>query len=148
MAVYNVISDGEHFLSGIGHTTIKPNFSFINRDIDVDLFCIDGVTYGAYIDPDDGYRSYGVIDKVTDCKCQYTFPPQRVMVKNEEIAGKIHYKDDDYEWDRYESKKLIRITDAVNGKEVLVVGTDYSEDYYPYAIFHYTPENLEVNKNR
>lgn len=142
----NLFTDGKHFLSGIGYTTIKSD-GFYEDDIDVDLFCIDGITYGAFIDPNDGYRSYGAIQEI-DAKCQYTFPPQPVLVKNVEINNTIEHNDENYGWSEVENKYFICITDAINKKEVLLVGTDYSEDYYPRAIFRYTPENLEVNKNR
>lgn len=134
-----LIPNGYYLLSGIGHTTIKDEYH-IDEDIEVDLFCLNGVTYGAYIDPYDGYRSYGIISPMENgVKCQYTFSPQPVRVKNEEVKNSAGNLTD---------KELIKIIDAVNKKEVLVVGTDYSEDYYPYAIFNYTPENLEINRNR
>lgn len=86
----NIIEDGVHYLSGIGSTTYHDDWN--NEDIDVELFCIDDVIYGAYIDPEDGYRSYGRITAATDiadCKCQFTFPPQKVIVEN------VHTKIDD-----------------------------------------------------
>ena len=138
----NIISDGIHYLSGIGYSTKEDGWS--NKGINVKLFCIDGKTYGAYEDPDDGYRSFGCLEEM-DAKCQYTFPPQAVRVVNESLDRKIAYEDG---WIEYEDKFMMRILDAVNGKEVLVVGTDFSESYYPMAIFNYTPENLEINKNR
>ena len=58
----NIISNGLHTISGIGNTTTQEGV--YDTDTDVDLFCIDGVTYGAFIDPNDGYRSYGVIKKM------------------------------------------------------------------------------------
>ena len=143
----NTISDGKHFLSGVGHATIKCD-NIYSDDVDVDLFCIDGITYGAFIDPDDGYRSYGSIQEVKEHKCQYTFPPQPVNIQNVNINEEVYCEDNFGEWYEYISKDFLRMTDAVNGKEVLEIGTDYSENYYPCAIFHYTPENLEINKNR
>lgn len=136
----NIISDGIHYLSGIGYSTKEYGWS--NKGINVYLFCIDGKTYGAYEDPDDGYRSFGCLEEM-DAKCQYTFPPQAVRVVNKRVDRKIEHDG----WLEYENKFMIHILDAVNGKEVLVVGTDYSESYYPMAIFNYTPENLEINKN-
>lgn len=134
----NIISNGLHYLSGIGHST-KHNWD--GTEINVNLFCIDDKTYGVYEDPDDGWRSYGRLEEVDD-KCQYTFPPQSIKVVNEKV-----YNETDYGiYTEYEDKFIIHIYDAINGKEVLVVGTDYSDDYYPLAIFNYTPENLEINK--
>lgn len=137
----NLISDGIHYLSGIGYSTKEDGWGY--KDINVYLFCIDGKTYGAYEDPDDGYRSFGCLEEM-DAKCQYTFPPQAVRVVNERV-DRINHEDG---WHEYEDKFMTHILDAVNGKEVLVVGTDFSESYYPMAIFNYTPENLEINKNR
>lgn len=130
----NLIEDGVHYLSGIGNTTYHSDWD--NAEVDVDLFCIDGIVYGAYIDPLDGYRSYGIITEVTDipnCKCQFTFPPQKVIVRN------IHSETE------YTNFYKIVIKDAILDKEVLVVGTDYYDDYYPCAIFDYQPMNLYAN---
>lgn len=135
-----LIENGIHLLSGVGHTEIFDDWS--GEGIDVDLFCIDGVTYGAFIDPCDGWRSYGVIKEVSN-KCQYTFPPQEVEVANYKIVEEATEEN----WYGKDIQKLI-IRDAVNGKEVLVVGTDLSDGYYPMAIFNYTPENLQINANR
>lgn len=135
----NIIENGVHYLSGIGSTTYHDDWN--NEDIDVELFCIDGVIYGAYIDPNDGYRSYGRITAATDipnCKCQFTFPPQKVIVEN--IHTNIEYECG-FTADVY---KLL-IKDAILDKEVLVVGTDYSDEYYPCAIFNYQPMNLYAN---
>ena len=135
----NLIEDGVHYLSGIGNTTYHSDWD--NAEVDVDLFCIDGIVYGAYIDPLDGYRSYGIITEVTDipnCKCQFTFPPQKVIVEN------VHTKIDDEYGMVTDAYKLV-IKDAILNKEVLVVGTDYSDDYYPCAIFSYQPMNLYAN---
>lgn len=135
----SIIKDGVHYLSGIGSTTYYDHWN--KEEVDVDLFCIDDVVYGAYIDPDDGYRSYGRITAATDianCKCQFTFPPQKVIVEN------VHTKVDGEYGTATDAYKLV-IKDAVLNKEVLVVGTDYSDDWYPCAIFNYQPMNLYAN---
>ena len=135
----SIIEDGVHYLSGIGSTTYYDEWNKVM--VDVDLFCIDGVVYGAYIDPDDGYRSYGKITAATDiadCKCQFTFPPQKVIVEN------VHTKIEDEFGITTDAYKLV-IKDAILDKEVLVVGTDYSDDWYPCAIFNYQPMNLYAN---
>lgn len=135
----NLIEDGVHYLSGIGNTTYHCDWD--NAEVDVDLFCIDGIVYGAYIDPADGYRSYGRITAATDvanCKCQFTFPPQKVIVEN------VHTKIDGEYGIATDAYKIV-IKDAILDKEVLVVGTDYSDDYYPCAIFDYQPMNLYAN---
>ena len=135
----NVIQNGLHTISGIGNITIQDGL--YDTDIDVDLFCIDGITYGAFINPDDGYRSYGIIKKMPENQCQYTFPPQPIKIENKVVKGNP--------MDCFpEDKHLLVMTDATNGKEVLVVGTDYTDGYYPQACFHWRPENLEINKDK
>lgn len=132
--------NGKYMMSGVGSATMTDDWN--GNDIDIDLFCLDGVVYGAYIDPDDGYRSYGVI-RPTDYKCQYTFPPQEVIV--EEVEERVPHEGC-YDYD--EHRRFITITDAKNGKLILKVGTDYTDDYYPMAIFSYSPENFEVNQGK
>jgi hypothetical protein len=39
-------------------------------------------------------------------------------------------------------------TDVVTGKVVLEVGTDNTEDYYPYCVMNWSPENLACNVGR
>lgn len=139
----NVIENGVHYLSGIGSTTYHDEWN--DEDVEVNLFKIDDVVYGAYIDANDGYRSYGRISAATDvadCKCQYEFPPQKVIVENrhEQVVDEYGYEEQD--------KYLLVIKDAILDKEVLVVGTDYADSYYPIAIFRYQPMNLYANVER
>lgn len=137
-----LIPDGIHTLSGIGSTTITINEGWSDESVvDADIFEIDGQTYGAYEDPDDGYRSYGLLQTMNDETCQYKFPPQRVIVRNVvlETTG---------EWGEVICKRFLCLDDPVTNKNVLAIGTDFSDDYYPIAIFEYHPENLNVNQNR
>jgi len=138
-----VISNGLHYLSGIGDAQIKDDFN--GGMIDARLFCIDGQTYCVYTNPDDGYRSYGAI-RTTNKKCQYTFEPQPILAVNKKVEG---YDDNNEGYWRDEvNKSMLVLLDAINHQEVLTIGTDYTEDYYPCAIFDYQPQNMEVNKNR
>lgn len=139
-----IIQDGKYLLSGVGTAQINTTGWDEETTHEVHLFCLNGITYGAWIDPDDGYRSYGDFRKMEEnVKCQYRFPPQEVIVTNVTKKGpcgdSLYYED---------NSTTIVITDATNGKEVLVIGTSYYDSYYPMAIFRYTPENLEINQNR
>ena len=137
----DLIPNGEYELSGVGFTTIPVGFFYDEETADGDTFCLNGITYVAYADPDDGYRSYGIFAKSKE-ECQYKFPPQKVKVTN-------YVEKDDSDETYYPTNiKKIVITDAVTGDEILVIGTDYSDDYYPCAIFRYTPENLYINKGK
>lgn len=145
MATNDLISDGVHYLSGIGSTSFHNEWN--DEEIEVNLFKIDDVVYGAYVDPDDGYRSYGCITATPEfvgMKCDTEFPPQKVIVENvkKEIPSCV-----ENDWVGID-KELLIIKDAILNKNVLVVGTDYSEDYYPMAIFDYQPMNLYVNVER
>ncbi len=133
------LSNGVHYLSGVGYITFADDWGY--GDIEGYLFKIDDVVYIAYLDPDDGWRSYGHIAPCTlNCKCQFEFPPQKVIVQN---YSNVQKRDEDGYL--LEDLTYVTLTDAVTNKEILSVGTDYAEDYYPMAIFKYSPENMSVN---
>lgn len=116
-----MIQAGKHLLSGIDTSICNGETSY--------LFCLDGITYEAAEDPCDGYRSWATINE-TDKKCRFKFPPQEV------IAIEIGVEN-----------SLI-LYDAINGKLVLKIETDYFDSYYPCAVFEYHPENLNINKDK
>lgn len=127
---------GEHELSGVDTTTEKvKQYGDYYEDCEVVRFVIDGKTYKATEDPDDGYRSYMKELEVTDEKVTNVFPPQKVI-------GKMKADSD------WETNDTIQFIDAVTGKVVLEVGTDNTDDYYPYCVLHWSPENLAVNVGR
>lgn len=138
----DLISNGIHYLSGVGSIQFTDENSLNYNEIEGYLFEIDGITYLAYLDPNDGWRSYGVIQPTAKYKCQYRFPPQKVVVTNKHINGK---QTDDLGYSKDLNQDFLIIKDAILNKEVLAVGTDYSEDYYPVAIFRYSPMNLYSN---
>ena len=106
------------------------------------ILILDGDIYYCYENPDDGYRSYSVIEKaksLDEIKCNYrlpSFPPQDVYVKFKDKKDNLG----DPSWECLITNK--------NGELILKLGTDNYEDYYPMAIFEYHPENLPINKDR
>lgn len=42
----------------------------------------------------------------------------------------------------------VEIVDRRNGETILILGTDGTDDYYPWYACQYTPENLWENKDR
>ncbi len=113
---------GEHMFSGI---QMIPDTGTGGKV----LFVIDGFTYCAYEDPEDGYRSYlDSIDILSNEKPNVTFEPQRVM-----ITG---YEDG------------IQILNIKTGEPILLLYTDPVDGYYPCCTFTYNPENMEINKER
>jgi len=120
---------GEHLLSGVDNIQVDET-----EPIDAILFILDGVTYMAIEDPDDGYRSMLAELKIVDRKVNYMFPPQKVIAK---MAP-------DTTW---EVNNILQFYDATTNKLVMEIGTGNWEDYYPYFVFRWLPENLAINKN-
>jgi len=125
---------GKHYLSGFDTATVKADKSY-NEDYNVVRFVLDNKTYKAIEDPSDGYRSYLQDLVVTNEIISNTFPPQKVI-------GKM--KDDD----KYSINDTIQFVDDVTGKIVLEVGTDNTDDYYPYCVMNWYPENLAINVDK
>ena len=91
---------------------------------------LDGINYEFMEDYDDGYRSYCHDEVISDHEPKFCFDP---------IPLAVFVINTDY----FEGLSFV---DFETNKEVLKIGTDYSEDYYPCCIFDWTPENLSVNK--
>ena len=47
--------------------------------------------------------------------------------------------------DEYSVNNTIQFVDVITEKIVLEVGTDNTDDYYPYCVMYWTPENLSIN---
>ena len=129
---------GEHVLTGVdfSNESIKRYWGNGFEDAQVMNFILDGVAYSAIENPDDGYRSSmrelrilgnGVVTN--------TFAPVRVV-------GRYLTRLDDY---GYECD-ILELIDVVTGLTVLRVGTENTNDYYPYFIAVFTPENMSINQ--
>lgn len=136
---YNkILKEGKHYLTAVFTYAYKGWES----DGDGVILMLDGDIYYCYENPDDGYRSYSVIEKaksLDEIKCDHqlaTFPPQEVYVKFTDKKDELG----DPSWE-------CLITNEYN-ELILKVGTDNYDDYYPMAIFEYHPENLLINKNK
>lgn len=129
-----IIKNGRHKLSGVGSFQYEDEYFYNHRTLTANVFVIDGKHYGAFVDPDDGYRSYGYFAELAPEQIAnatiYPFAPQDVVVKN--MTSK--------------SAHWILVKDPKTKLPILEIGTDYFDSYYPMAIFHYTPENMSVNK--
>lgn len=124
---------GNHFLSGVELSTQKKHiYGSKYEDCGVILFIIDGVTYKAVEDPDDGYRSYLDDLSITDEKIKNTFP-------SHEVIGRM--KEDE----NYEKNDIIQFIDVTTNKIVLEIGTGNTNNYYPYCVFEWNPQNLAIN---
>lgn len=127
---------GIHMFSGVELTEeFRKDLFFGEGSVSVCLFTLDGVTYKAVENPDDGYRSWCESLETSDAKPKYSFPGIQVvcsMMPN----------------DMYENNDVLVIKDAVNHQVVLEVGTKNCDDWYPYCHFEYHPENMSVNQNK
>lgn len=124
---------GLHELSGLETSTEKTN-DYYNDDAMVVYFVLDGITYKAKEDPDDGYRSSMESFEVeTEYKVRNVFPPQKVF-------GKMRPDD-------YDKNDTIEFFDVTTSELVLALGTDSYDDWYPCFVFNWQPENMAINKD-
>lgn len=110
---------GYHILSGVDYEGGIDGANAIR-------FRIDGVIYIAMEDREDGYRSCMGSLEVSDLPMNNTFrgiPVIGVVTKtiNEDILSFVSVK---------------------TGKEVLAIGTDYGDSWYPCYVSSWTPENM------
>jgi hypothetical protein len=129
---------GSHTLSGVDEEVVKTESWYKGEyeDCNALRFTLDGVTYMAIEDPDDGYRSSmrGLVVSKTPTK--FTFTPIPVVVSARDKGG---YEDKD-------SAEVLEIRDARNGLVILEAGTENTNDYYPYFVGNWKPENMEENR--
>lgn len=92
-------------------------------------FMLDGITFEAIEDPDDGYRSYCDNIIISDEKPKYTFPDYEVLCKM-----KPDTNEDEHE--------VLMGVDPCTGLVIFEIGTLYINDYYPCCHFEYHPENM------
>lgn len=128
---------GEHVLDAVDRSneTIKHEF-YGSEQCEVIRFRLDGVVYVAMEDPEDGYRSC-MRDLVTEeSEMKNVFPPVRVMVRHRTDATHSGWPQVD---------DVLEFICIENGKEILTVGTENTDDYYPSFVGDFRPENMPVN---
>lgn len=94
-------------------------------------FTLDGITYTAMEDPQDGLRSCMseiAVDK--DRKMKNKFKPVKVVGRYVESY----------------SRDILELIDIQTGETVLEVGTSDYNDYYPCFVSSWRPEGLAINK--
>lgn len=137
-----ILKDGEHLLSGVGYFH-EDNIGTFQGETDGVVLILDGCFYCICEDRSDSYRSYGYLAYASNeiiCKSHITtFPPQCVTVINTEIDK---YDDNGYPEDK---QSYICIYNKDNGNLICKVGTDYTDSFYPMAIFYWNPLNLPIN---
>lgn len=128
---------GFHKLTGVkrGRGLCHKDWRGIKEEAEFVAFQLDGVTYLAVEDPDDGYRSYCeklVIDNSIEI----------ARIPDTEVFCVM--KPDS----QYETNDVLLMLDAKTRSCVLEVGTENTDDYYPYCVMSWHPENLYFNINR
>jgi len=121
---------GKHVLSGVDMSNKSIGmYEDDFEDCQVIDFVLDGKTYTAIEDPEDGYRSCMSEIKESEELVSNTFVGQEVVAK---------MRDND----------VLELIDINTGKTVLAVGTGNTDDYYPYFVAEFTPENMSVNSGK
>lgn len=120
---------GEHMLDAVDFGTCTGRYE---DDAQTFSFRMDGVVYTAVENPSDGYRS--MMDKVlaSDDVMRNVFLPVKVTARMRETCD-------------YGTAEVLQLIDAANRKVILEVGTDNTDDYYPWFVAKWTPENMAVN---
>jgi len=114
----------------IGYWTDETADGFIIR--------INDKNYAAYVNPDDGYRSYGCFFE-TDQECTNTFEPQDVLLEKIEDSGdSTSYEDPRFSY--------WRILNPDTKELILEVGTIWYDSYYPMGRCYFDPTKMPINK--
>lgn len=130
---------GIHLMTGIETGTVKRENWWSKEEDDCNYvkFRLDGITYMAVEDPDDGYRSMCRNLEVVDEECRTKLP---------DILVECKMRDDEHDdiWGT-EENDILEFYDVSNKQMFMAVGTGNTNDYYPYFAFEYTPEVLSCN---
>lgn len=126
---------GQHVLQGVDYniTYTRETWDGSAEDVTGVLFRLDGVSYLAIEDPDDGWRSRCEELVVVETIPRHTIPDAQVVCSMMEDS-------------LLERNDVLVVRDSQTGEIVLEVGTMNWDDWYPYCHFEYRPENLACNK--
>lgn len=130
---------GNHLMTGIETGTVKRNCGWDKslNNCNYVKFRLDGVTYIAIEDPEDGYRSCCEELKIVDEECKTALPAILVECKMREDAYTNSWCE--------EKNNILEFYDVANKQMFMAVGTGNIDDWYPYFVFEYTPELLSCN---
>ena len=130
MTLHDLI--GVHTLTGIEYGHVRHRNDLYEEAANCGKFTLDGVTYAAIEDPEDGYRS--CMSDLIICE-----EPAKIQLPQTLVAC-VHA-------DRLDDDTLI-LYDLVTGKPVLEVGTRNYNDWYPCFCWDCRPENLWCNADQ
>ena len=131
------ITNGPHWFSGIDEFHTDGDNDFGWSALDGFAIIIDGKTYLAVEDADDGYRSYAYLRPLGE--------DEHVEVINQ-FEPQLVYADSFREVDgsEYIDREVLVLKNKFN-QMVLEISTDHSDNYYPVGCVRYYPENLPCN---
>jgi len=123
---------GKHILSGVDEINRQIGRAYSSELCQCINFVLDGITYTAIEDPDDGWRS--MLDEIikSDDTVKNKFQGVEVIITHIDTI----------------EKKALLFYDTKNGKLVMEIGTEYYDSYYPSFIANWSPENLSINEPR
>ena len=126
---------GKHMLSGVDFGEyVTKDIAVVDEISNVIHFRLDGITYSAFEDPNDGYRS-----------CMKELSVSHTDIKNTfhqvEVLG-IHKTKDSFGC----GSDIIEFIDTETAKPVLRVGTSAVKDFYPSYVAWFCPENMVINE--
>lgn len=124
--------------NGYSEDVVKGGgWSYASEDARVCTFMLDGDTYLAMENPDDGYRSSLSYVKKSD-------PLNKTIqyVCKNKIPSHFVYSVTSNDGD------VVDFVDKITNKIVLSIGTNFADDYYPCCVMSFCPENLAINKNK
>lgn len=120
---------GKHLLSGVDRLSESLEHWGSYANCDVINFVLDGVTYSVIEDPGDGYRSSMREIVVSERRVANNFPPV-------EVVGVYRDRRSYYVSD------ILEVYDTLSGRLVIEVGTENTDDWYPYYVANFNPENI------
>lgn len=131
------IVNGPHWFSGIDEFHKDGDDDFGWNALDGYAIVIDGKTYLAVEDADDGYRSYAFLRPLREgehVEVINQFEPQLVYAESYREVDESEYMD----------REVIVLKNKFK-QTILKISTDYADDYYPVGVVEYHPENLPCN---
>ena len=131
---------GDRVMTGYREYIAKPDEDdYYDTDSQIVEFVLNGFTYRATEDPDDGYRSS--MSKIE--RFQTPFPKGNIF-EGIEVSCKMRT----YDEDNYGGNNILEITDKITDKIILSIGTDNCDDYYPMFVHSWNPEDMSLNMNK
>jgi hypothetical protein len=132
MKIQNLV--GTHVLTGVDFY-VEPACEHSVYDYNVCRFELDGNVYVIEEDPCDDWRSHATDLVISELPCKNKFPPHEVMC----CMRKCELDNDN------DNDDVLEVIDIITGKVVLEIGTGAYDDWYPYFLANFSPENLAIN---